>query len=141
MARNAIPTYRKQKTKSGDRAFVELGGVRHYLGPHGSKESREAYGRLIAEWTAGGERMATDPDEITIIELVAEFWKFAEGYYDNPNRDSTKELSCFRQAVKPVVALYGKTAAKDFGPLALKAVRQKMVDGGWSVTGQVKTGH
>ncbi len=130
MARN-IPSYRKQKTKSGPRAFVELGGVRRYLGVHGSKESREAYGRLIAEWTANNGRLATDPDQITIVELIAEFWKFAEGYYANPNGDATSELECYRAAFKPLVAVYGKTPARDFGPISLKAVRRKMIDLGW----------
>ncbi len=134
MARNPIPTYRKQKTKSGDLAFVEFCGVRHYLGPFGSQESREAYGRMVAEWTANGGRMATEPDSITVTEILAEFWKFAEGYYANPNGDSTSELSCYRQTFKPLQALYGSLAAKEFGPIALKAVRQKMIDNGWCRT-------
>jgi hypothetical protein len=35
-------------------------------------------------------------------------------------------------ALKPVKMLYGHTAARDFGPLALKAVRQWMVTTGWT---------
>lgn len=33
------PTYRRQKGKTGDRAFVVLGGRRHYLGEYDSDES------------------------------------------------------------------------------------------------------
>lgn len=52
------PKYRRQKSANGhDRAFVVLDGKRIYLGPYNSKESREKYHRLLAEWTANGESM------------------------------------------------------------------------------------
>src|SRR5262249_19872488 len=44
------------------------------------------------------------------------------------------DAHCLRDAIKIVRELYGHTAAKDFGPLALKACRQKMVEKGWSRT-------
>jgi hypothetical protein len=33
-------------------------------------------------------------------------------------------------AISPLKELYGTTPAADFGPLALKVVRQKMIDAG-----------
>lgn len=133
MAQNTIPKLRRQKIKNrDDLAFVELAGQRHYLGVYGSNESRETYGRMIAEWTANGGRQPVDQNLITIVELLAEFWKYAEGYYVNPNVDATSELSCFKHAIKPLKTLYAKTPAKDFGPIALKATRQQMIDNGWS---------
>ena len=47
-----IPKYRRQKTKTVDHAFVELSGTRHYLGRFGAPESKQAYHRLLAEWSA-----------------------------------------------------------------------------------------
>ena len=44
------PKYRLQTTTSGDRAFVVLGGRRHYLGAYGSPESQQTYHRLLAEY-------------------------------------------------------------------------------------------
>ena len=64
------PKYRKQKTKTGDRAFVELGARRHYLGSFGSPESRQAFHRLLAEWSANGGSLPAPPDQITIVELM-----------------------------------------------------------------------
>jgi len=53
MATHPSPKYRRQKQKGkADRAFVELGGQRHYLGAHGSPASWQAYHRLLAESTA-----------------------------------------------------------------------------------------
>lgn len=77
MARNAIPSYRKQKTKSGDRAFVEVGRARHYLGVYGSDESRERYARIIGEWASTGRAAAPEPNAITVAEVVAEFCRGA----------------------------------------------------------------
>lgn len=36
-------------------AVVRLNGKDFYLGPHGSETSLEEYGRLLAEWIAGGQ--------------------------------------------------------------------------------------
>jgi integrase len=49
---NAVPRYRKHR-RSGQ-AIVECGGRIHYLGPHGTPESREKYDRIIAAWIAAG---------------------------------------------------------------------------------------
>lgn len=131
MARKSIPSYRKQKSKSGDRAFVEIAGTRHYLGVHGSDESRERYARLLAEWTTTGRAGSHDPNEITIAEIVSAFWTWCEGYYgDKPKRGTTSEPEHFRLALRPLVSLYGRTKAAEFGPLKLRAVRQKLIDQG-----------
>jgi len=42
-----------------------------------------------------------------------------------------KFISFVRSVIKPLNELYGLLPAKDFGPLALKAVRAKMVESGW----------
>ncbi len=109
MARNSIPSYRKQKNKSGDRAFVEVRGTRHYLGAYGSDESREQYARLIAELAATGRAGSVEPNEITIAEVVAVFWPWCERYYAKPNGDTTNEVEMFKVAFRPLVALYART--------------------------------
>ncbi len=131
MARTSIPKYRKQKNKSGDRAFVELGGVRRYLGLYDSPESRQKYGTLIAQWEASGGHLAVRPEEITVNELTARFWTFAEGYYVKDG-EHTSELSWIKSAVKPLAELYGTERAADFGPLKLKTVRARMIANGWT---------
>ena len=79
---NPIPTYRKLKRKDrAPLAFVDLGGKRHYLGEHGTPESREAYHRLLAEWHANGGGRPSLPDEITVVEVAIRFLRWTEGYY------------------------------------------------------------
>jgi hypothetical protein len=45
-----IPSYRLHKPSG--RAVVTLSGRDHYLGAHGSPESRREYDRLVAGWLA-----------------------------------------------------------------------------------------
>ena len=47
-----VPKYRRHKASG--QAFVELNRRRHYLGPRGSRTSRDSYDRLIGEWLQTG---------------------------------------------------------------------------------------
>jgi hypothetical protein len=67
---------------------------------------------------------------LTVSELILTYWRFAEGAY-RPDGETTSELRCIREALRPLRTLYDPTPAANFGPLALKAVRQKMIDRGW----------
>jgi hypothetical protein len=55
------------------------------------------------------------------------YLNFAKGYYVKNGR-TTKEYSCLKEAFAFVRPLYGGHLADEFGPLALKTVRQKMID-------------
>jgi integrase len=57
---------------------------------------------------------------------MAHYMRFAESYYVKAGK-TTSEMEAIRQALRPVKHLYGHTPAKEFGPLAMKAVRQEMV--------------
>jgi hypothetical protein len=63
--------------------------------------------------------------------LILSYWRFAESYYSKDGQP-TKELACMREALRPVRKLYGGSRVRDFGPKALKAVRQFMVEQGLS---------
>ena len=92
------PKYRRQKRpNSTDQAFVELDGRRHYLGRYGSARSKEAYHRLVAEWEANGRRVPVDPNEITVTEQVACFWRHAKDYYRDRDGKPSKELANYRR--------------------------------------------
>src|SRR5205814_2810357 len=60
---------------------------------------------------------------------ILKYWRFAESYYAKDGQP-TKELAGIRETLRPLRALYGRSAARDFGPRALKAVQQKLVDDG-----------
>ncbi|MDY7109817.1 MAG: tyrosine-type recombinase/integrase, partial [Planctomycetota bacterium] len=120
-----IPSYRLHKATG--QAIVTLDGRDHYLGEHGSEDSRQRYARLIAEWTANGYRLPDRSQHLTIVELAAAYWRHAQGYYVK-NGESTAESYNIKGALKPLKKLYGSTLARDFGPLELKTVRQAMID-------------
>jgi hypothetical protein len=50
--------------------------------------------------------------------------------YVDPDGMPTKELSVIRYSLRPLRELFGLSPAAEFGPLKLKAVRQKMIDSG-----------
>lgn len=129
------PSYRHHKPSG--QAVVTLGGKDHYLGNYGSRESREAYDRLLAEWLANHRRPTPREGErfarISVAELLDAYLEHARRYYVKDG-EPTSEQDTIRQAQRPVRLLYANVQARDFGPLALKAVRQQMIDRGWCRT-------
>jgi integrase len=125
------PRYRKHK--STGQAVVSLDGQLIFLGRFGSAASREKYDRLIAEWLANGRRRPPKPDDLplTVVELISAYRKHAQKYY-RKNGQVTREAGCIDDACRILRQLYGRTPANDFGPLALEAVRNKMVETGWT---------
>ena len=112
---------------------MTLNGKDFYLGPHNSAAGRASYDRLIAEWLANGRQLpnAVECGALSIAELLVAYLHFAKGYYSCDGQP-TSEFTCPKDAIRPLRELYSTTAACDFGPLALKAVRQRMIDRGLS---------
>ena len=130
------PKYRHYKPKN--LGVVRIDGKDHYLGKYDSPESYELYERVVAEWLltrqrpAGSDAPAANPGAaapITVNELLAAFWKDAEQRYVK-NGEPTSEVRSYRVALRPVRQLYGRALVTDFGPLALVACRQKLIDAG-----------
>ncbi|MFG0329600.1 MAG: tyrosine-type recombinase/integrase [Phycisphaerales bacterium] len=137
--RKRTPKYRRQRRRDGaDRAFVELDGRRVYLGAFDDPASLEKYHRVVAEWLAGGGhasvvRSTTTSTDLTVIELIDRFWtERVDPYYRDADGKPTSEVAVMRSALRPLRKLYSRAPAIEFGPLALKAVRQDMIDRGWS---------
>ena len=130
---NSLPKYRKHRATG--QAIVTLDGRDFYLGPYGTKASKLEYDRLIGEWLANGRTLKTgDSLDLTISELLIRYWDHAKVYY-RKNNAITSEVAAIKSALRPLRELYSKQLARDFGPLALEAVRQRMIDQGWSRTG------
>jgi integrase len=110
------PKYRRHKPSG--QAVVTLNGQDHYLGRHGSPESQAEYKRLVAGWLSG--TLTQDP---CVDELILAYIKYVDGYYTTGN-----EPTNIRCALRPLRRLHGQTRATAFGPLALKAVRQSIVE-------------
>ncbi|HVZ94804.1 MAG TPA: site-specific integrase [Phycisphaerales bacterium] len=125
-----VPKYRLHKPSG--LAVVRLNGKDIYLGRHGSPESQAEYRRVIAEWmlsttatTPGaGRRQA---ESCIVNELALAYLRHAKAYYVKNGRP-TGELRNIKDAIRPLVQSHGHVHVSAFGPLALKAVRQTMVD-------------
>jgi integrase len=125
-----LPKYRKHRPSG--QAVVTLDGRDHYLGPHGTAASRREYDRLVGEWQINGRRLPSDgTDGLTITELAAAYWRFAQDYYVKRGRP-TDEQDGIKVALKFLRQSYRDTRAADFGPLSLENVRAKLVDAGHS---------
>jgi integrase len=129
----SVPRYRKHRASG--QAIVVLCGQCFYLGPHGTKASKLEYDRLIAEWLARGRRPLTDPVEesggITIVELIARYKRYAEGYYRKDGA-VTSEVASILSAAKVLKQMYGRDPVNEFGPLRLQAVQQTMIRVNWT---------
>lgn len=107
-----------------------------YLGVFNSPESKLEHARILAQLAVSpshtSARTAPSADcDITLNEVYLAFWQYAEQHFRRTDGTPTNELAQYKQTFRLVLALYGHTLAAEFGPLALKAVRQKMVDAGW----------
>jgi integrase len=132
MTAKRTPSYRLHKPSG--RAFVEIDGKRHYLGKHELPETVQAYHRLIAEWIAGGYRLPVPKEEITVLEVADAYSTYAEGCYVGRSGKLSEENSRIKLALTPVVALYGDIPAVQFGPIALRTVRQVWIDRNISIS-------
>jgi integrase len=114
--------------KATGRAVVYLDGKAHYLGPHGSAESKAAYKALIAEWSgrleSANSTSAVAPAAPTIAEALSQYKGHCERYYQS------REIDNLREALRTVRELYGKSLLSSFGPLQLRAVRDRWIGKG-----------
>jgi integrase len=122
------PSYRKHR--SSGQAVVTLNGQDVYLGPFGTAASKREYDRVISEWLARG-RQSSNSSSPFIAEICLAFLKAHATHYRRKDGTDTGELRNFKTAIKPLVKLYGRTAADEFGPLALEAVRNEMIRMVW----------
>jgi integrase len=135
MSRRKPPSYCHHR-HSGQ-AYVWLAGRRHYLGKHGSKASRDAYRRFLAEWEARQVgQLPPSPITITVGEIVARWFVAMEaGCLKKWVGQHHGEWYEMRQVSAPLLDLYAGAPAIEFGPVALKALRQRFVQAGLSRNG------
>ncbi len=127
---SALPKYRLHKASG--QAVVNLGGRDQYLGPYQSPESRQKYDRLIAQFLSIGRQSAVERGPTaTVAEILLVWWQHAQTWYVKDGQP-TNEVEAYRLLIRDIRQLYGPTPATDFGPIALRAVRQAWIDRGQS---------
>ncbi len=130
-----IPSYRLHKASR--QAVVVLNGKSHYLGLWNSPESRVEYDRLVAEWLTDDRRKRLRgvearrvPSDVTVNELLLAFLDYYETNYRTEDGRATRHLGNLKDSLRFVQSLYGSTLAREFGPLALRTVRDEMIQTG-----------
>ena len=128
---NRPPKYRHHKASG--QAIVTIEGRDHYLGLYGSPESHEKYQRLVAQWTERQKdsvchvtSSSIDVSNLRVCELLVAYLDFAKNYYVK-NGCPTGEYRNMKDAIRPLLDLYETTPVREFGPAALRAVREKMI--------------
>jgi len=129
MSRQRVPSYRHHRPSG--QAVVTLDDRDFHLGPWISRASRTEYEQLTGERLANGRRLpGNGPNsDLRICELLAAYRRFAKGYYA-VDGEPNKEFVCMQSVIDEMTPGYSRTRVQDFGPLALKALRQGMVDRG-----------
>jgi integrase len=132
--RNSVPPYKLHKPSG--QARIRLNGNDIYLGKYDSPESRQEYARIVAELSnpQSTSKSALPGPGRTVNEILVTFVEHAEEHYRRPDGSHTNELKEYRLAIRPLRELYGHTQAANFGPVALRAVRDKMIGKGWCRT-------
>ena len=126
--RRKVPSYCRHKASG--QAYVTLDGREHYLGVYGTPESRERYARLIAEHTAGDSSLAMPApasSSLSISELALVYWERHVLKVHVSEGKPTDRQYHIRLSLRPLKELYGSAPVSDFGPRALKCVREKMI--------------
>ncbi len=100
-------------------AYIRLGGKCFYLGKYGTKESKDNYNRLKAEWLVNRHAVTFSQSGcVTMAELALAFLDYAKVYY----RDSN-EIEHLRRCLRPVSEIYAKLNVEEFGPIQFETVR------------------
>lgn len=122
------PRIRKQKCSGRPhRAYILWHDQKIYLGRWGSPESHARYDRIIAEGNFDNGASPITGTDITVAELALQYLRHCDSYYRDSNEGDNVKL-----ALRPVVNLYGDVPASQFGPKALRACRDRLVEQGGS---------
>lgn len=117
--------------KATKQYYVRIKRRPYYLGADEARAEKERL-RLLAEWRGTGRLPgkggAPPPGGPLLSELYLDYCtRHVAGHYRLPDGTPTSEQRLIRQACRPLLRLYGHTRAGEFGPKALKAVREEMV--------------
>lgn len=120
------PTIRRVGGKDVVKVTVAGQRTQVTLGPTGSPEARAEYLRILAEAEAVGLAATASGRRIALVgEVLAD-------YLDRARTEVEKrQYERVRAAMKPAARLYGHTPAAQFGPVALRAVRDQYIRSGY----------
>lgn len=122
-----------EPSESTQSAESTPGGVVPAEAPAATQRPRARLGASPARPAAPGRRSADDPppraEGLTVVELIALYWDWAQGYYQRDGRP-TDTLGDVRYALRALREAFGALPAADFGPLKLFALQERLVAAG-----------
>jgi len=133
-----VPKYGRHKPSG--QAIVRINGRMIYLGPFGSKESKDRYKQAVAKWADDQDRSPTLPapaadplpeSSTTLVELLAAYIDHAEGYY-RKNGQPTGTTANLRPILRLLKEMFGTIRVADFRPSHLDAYQVRMIENGAS---------
>ncbi len=133
--KGSVPTLCTRKSAATGKpiAYATFGGKFVSFGPAGP-DAKQRFDEFLAKWLANGRRLdddvAGEREVYRVEDLVADFLEHARTYYVTPAGKTGGEFVNLRLALAPVLELFRELPAAEFGPVALRAVREKMVAGG-----------
>lgn len=133
--RKLTPTYSFHKQSGRGRlTWTDPLGIRNEKllpGPFGSPESLTAKARLELELATSPTGTLATNKAISVAEVFAAFQEHAKKHYCRDDGTKTTEVNEYLIVANHVSELYGLTPAASFGPLAIKAIRQKFIGAKW----------
>lgn len=112
-----------------------------YLGEYGTPESRTRYANVTAQWEDAGRildmpaktaRYTAAPrvGVVAVSNVALAYWHHMQTRYTG--RRNKARLLHVKATIRLWRSLYGGLPASEFGPLALRHVRDEMIAAGWS---------
>lgn len=137
--RNPIPSYLPHTQTGRARAvWTDQTGRRRFQmlpGSYDSPESRTAFAALLLEQQSTPHRINEKAcDKLTLAELLLAYFEHADRHYRDLDGIATSEIYEVKIVIRSLRELYASTPVTAFGPLCVKAARQKWVNEGRSRT-------
>ncbi len=126
--RRQLPGYLLHKATG--QAFVLIDRKMVWLGKHGTDESHLRYDEEISDLLA--KRSALTARRLTISELLAAFWGHAKKRYGRAGKGPYGAAVNWRPIIRLLREHHGADEPRDFGPLALRELIDKMPAFGWN---------
>ena len=133
-SRNSIPSYLPHNQSGRARAvWTDQTGQRQFRmlpGAFESPESRSAFATFLLEREAAPHhaQAAVAPEGTTLAELLLAYLDHAERHYRLPDGTPTSEIYEVKIVVRALRELYGGMSVAEFGPLSVKAARQRWIN-------------
>jgi integrase len=131
VANDRTPSYRLHRA-SGN-GVVTLNGKDHYLGKHGTAESRRAYDRIIAEWIARGRVPGADGEPGMVKTLVIEYIRHASTYYVKAG-EPTPRVTTIKNVCREMIESFGNEQVGAITPADFLSLRTAWIGRGLART-------